>query len=274
MMETTFGADAGSAGRSSAYAAEGRLRTSLDLVWTLVRTDFKARYHGSLNGFVWALLKPTCIFLVLMTVFSFLFPDPLYKLNLIVGLCLWDFFNEATKTGLASLDAKAFLIKKVRAPLWVLVLSSLANACLTFLVFTSSILAFLFLTGRMPSALNLLCFVGYALSLAIMVSAFSLAASVLFLRVRDLNQVWDVVAQAGFFVAPIIYPIGIVPERFHFYFYIWPPTPIIEFSRAVLVAGTTPTLTAHLYLLIEVIGCLAIGIITFRRYAPRAPEYV
>ena len=28
------------------------------LVWTLVRTDFKARYHGTASGFVWALLKP------------------------------------------------------------------------------------------------------------------------------------------------------------------------------------------------------------------------
>ena len=59
----------------------------------------------------------------------------------------------------------------------------------------------------------------------------------LFLRYRDLNQVWDVVTQAGFFVAPIIYPLGVIPERFHFYLYLWPPTPIIEFSRAVLVDG-------------------------------------
>ncbi len=64
----------------------------------------------------------------------------------------------------------------------------------------------------------------------------------LFLRYRDLNQVWEVVIQAGFFLAPIIYPLGILPERFHFYLYIWPPTPVIEFSRAVLVAGVLPTL--------------------------------
>ena len=59
----------------------------------------------------------------------------------------------------------------------------------------------------------------------------------LFLRYRDLNQVWDVVLQAGFFLAPIIYPLEILPERFHFYLYLWPPTPVIEFSRAVLVRG-------------------------------------
>src|ERR1700740_694505 len=80
------------------------------LIWTLVRTDFKARYHGTLGGFVWALLKPMSMFVVLMGVFSFLFASkPAYKLNLIVGLFLWDFFAEGTKTGLISLSAKSYL---------------------------------------------------------------------------------------------------------------------------------------------------------------------
>ena len=49
------------------------------------------------------------------------------------------------------------------------------------------------------------------------------------MRYRDLNQVWEVVTHAGFFVAPIIYPIDVLPERLHFYLYLWPPTPIILF---------------------------------------------
>ena len=46
--------------------------------------------------------------------------------SLLVGLFLWDFFAEGTKTGLASLHAKAFLFQKVRVPLWVLVITSVA----------------------------------------------------------------------------------------------------------------------------------------------------
>ena len=77
----------------------GRAVVRAGLIWTLVRTDFKARYHGTIEGFVWALLKPLTMFVVLMSVFSFLFPNPAYKLNLIIGLFLWDFFAEGTKTG-------------------------------------------------------------------------------------------------------------------------------------------------------------------------------
>src|SRR4051812_27965532 len=80
------------------------------LLWTLVRTDFKSRYHGTVGGFLWALLKPLAMFLVLFSVFSFIFiSDPQYKRKLLIGLFLFDFFGEGTKAGLAALRDKGYL---------------------------------------------------------------------------------------------------------------------------------------------------------------------
>jgi lipopolysaccharide transport system permease protein len=254
-------------------ASRGRIRAGL--VWTLVRTDFKARYHGTIGGFVWALLKPMSMFVVLMGVFSFLFAaNPAYKLNLIVGLFLWDFFAEATKTGLTSLSARGYLLTKARVPSWILVVTSMSNAVITLAVFWVVIVVFLIATGHPPTIEALGAFASYSAALMAIVVGFSLASSVLFLRYRDLNQVWEVVLQAGFFIAPIIYPLEILPERFHFYLYIWPPTPVIEFSRAVLVRGVLPTRTGHAYLALDAIICLAVGVLIFRWLSPRAPEYV
>jgi lipopolysaccharide transport system permease protein len=245
------------------------------LIWTLVRTDFKARYHGTLGGFVWALLKPICMFVVLMAVFSFLFAkDPVYKLNLIVGLFLWDFFAEGTKTGLASLHARGYLLTKARVPSWILVVTSLSNALITLAVFFIVIIAFLIAAGHPPAWQALVVFAGYCVSLIAIVVGFALGSSVLFLRYRDLNQVWDVILQAGFFLAPIIYPLDILPERYHFYLYIWPPTPVIEFSRSALVGGVLPTMTGHLYLAIDAALCMICGVVIFWRLSPRAAEYV
>lgn len=250
-------------------------RVPVGLVWTLVRTDFKARYHGTIGGFAWALLKPMSMFVVLMGVFSFLFASsPSYKLNLIVGLFLWDFFAEGTKSGLTSLHARGYLLTKARVPKWVLVVTSISNAVITLAVFTVVIVVFLAVSRHPPTLVALAAFGAYCLAMAAIVIGFSLAASVLFLRYRDLNQVWDVVIQAGFFVAPIIYPLGILPERFHFYLYVWPPTPIIEFSRAALVAGVMPTARGHAYLAMDAAGCLLVGILVFRWLSPRAAEYV
>jgi lipopolysaccharide transport system permease protein len=249
-------------------------RPYAELAWTLVRTDFKTRYHGTASGFAWALLKPAGIFLVLLAVFSFVFPDPSYKLQLIVGLFLWDFFAEGTKAGLASLHAKAYLFRKMRLPLALLVLTSIANPLITLAVFSVAIVVFLSVAGSPPTPAGVGLFLAYCAALTGFVVAFSLAASVLFLRYRDLNQVWDVVTQAGFFVAPIIYPLGIVPERLHIYFYLWPPTPIIEFSRAALVSHAVPSAAGHAYLAIEVVAALLIGALVMRRFGPRAAEYV
>jgi hypothetical protein len=75
------------------------------------------------------------------------------------------------------------------------------------------------------------------LQLCLIVIGFSLATSALLLRYRDLNQVWELLLQAGFFVAPVVYPLSILPERLHFYLYLWPPTAVIQFARSVLVLG-------------------------------------
>ena len=245
------------------------------LIWTLVRTDFKVRYHDTAGGFVWALLKPLTMFVMLMAVFSFVFAsDPNYKLNLIIGLFLWDFFAESTKTGLTSLHARGFLLTRAKCLAWILVVTSISNAVITLAVFGVIIMGFLAWAGHLPPAGAVLTFAGYCLALVGIAIGFSLASSVLFLRYRDLNQVWEVMVQAGFFVAPIIYPLGILPERFHIYLYLWPPTPVIEFSRAVLVRGEIPTATAHLYLLAAVTICLTVGMLVFRRLGPRAAEYL
>ena len=246
-----------------------------DLIWTLVRTDFKVRYHGTIGGFVWALLKPMLMFVMLMSVFSFLFAaDPAYKLNLIIGLFLWDFFAESTKVGLTSLHAKGFLLTRARMPAWILVVTSISNAVITLVVFSVLIMVFLASTGHPPSIAAVVLYVIYAVALILIVVGFSLGASVLFLRYKDLNQVWEVLTQAGFFLAPIIYPLGILPERYHFYLFLWPPTPIIEFSREALVRGVVPSLTAHIYLAAVVGATMIAGVLLFRRLGPRAAEYL
>jgi len=123
------------------------------LLWTLVRTDFKSRYHASASGFLWALLKPLVMFLVLLGVFSFIFAtQPNYRLNLIIGLFLWDFFNVSTRVGLTSLHAKGFLLGKAKLPAWVVVVAS-GEVRIT-LSDGGELTAdeILFATGRAPSA--------------------------------------------------------------------------------------------------------------------------
>jgi len=250
-------------------------RAATGFAWTLVRTDFKTRYHGTVGGFLWALMKPLAMFGVLLSVFSYIFgSEPHYSLRLILGLFLYDFFAEGTKSGLLSLRAKGYLLTRATFPRWIVVVSSISNAAITLGLFFVVLLGYLAFRGMAPSPQTLGLVLFYQLHFIAIVLGFSLAASVLFMRYRDLNQVWEVVSQAGFFIAPIVYPLDLIPERLHAYLYLWPPTPIMLFTRSVLVDGVVPSARAHLFLTLEAAIILAIGAAIYARLADKAAEYV
>jgi lipopolysaccharide transport system permease protein len=243
------------------------------LIWTIVRTDFKTRYHGTLGGYCWALVKPLTMFAVLYAVFSVVFAkDPNYNLNLIIGLFLWDFFSDATKTGFVSLQTKTFLLTKTKFPSWVVVLTSVSNALITVAIFGTGVCVYISIFIRRLSLLEICCFGLYIFLLLAIIIGISLAGSVLFLRYRDINQIWELLMQAGFFYTPIIYPLNIVPHRFHYYFYVWLPTAVIQFSRSVLVEGKIPSLTANLMLLGGTMVVLFTGVALYLRLSPRSLE--
>ena len=244
-------------------------------VWTLIRTDFKVRYHGTLMGFVWALLKPALTLAVLLSVFRFVFRStPSYALDLVIGIFLYEFFQDATKTGLISLHFKGYLLNRSTFPRWIFVVTSSANALITLLTFSAALVVYLGVVGPTPSLGRLALFGVYVAHLVAIVVGFSLAASVLFVRYRDLNQVWEVLVQMGFFFAPVIYPIGVLPEELHIYLYAWPPTPVLEFSRSVLTGEAIPSLRGHLLLTAMAAACLVVGALVHRRWAPRVAEYL
>src|SRR2546422_1044340 len=168
------------------------------LIWTLIRTDFKVRYHGTLGGFVWALLKPVSMFLVLLAVFSFIFAptDTNYRSNLILGLFLWQFFAEGTSVGLVSLFAKGYLVTKTRFPRWIVVATSTSNAVITLLVCTVAILVYLAWAGRFPSPSRLLLFLVYEIEVWMIVLGFCLSTTIVCPRFRALNDIWGAMSEA------------------------------------------------------------------------------
>jgi lipopolysaccharide transport system permease protein len=170
------------------------------------------------------------------------------------------------------LHAKSFLLTKARFPRWILVLTSASNAVITVTLFVAVVLTYITVFRRPLTAVEVGLFLLYLVLFLAIVVGFSLAASVLYLCYRDLNQVWDLALQAGFFVAPIIYPLEILPERYHIYLYLWPPTPVIQFIRMVLVRGEIPTLRANLLLMASAAAALGVGILIYRRFVPRAVE--
>jgi len=183
------------------------------LLAELVRTDFKLRYQGSVLGYAWSLLRPLLLFLILYVVFvKFLKLGkgiPHFPVYLLLGIVVWNFFSEMTNQSLTSIVGRGSLIRKIRIPRWIIILSSSISSLIN--LFLNLIVVGIFmvinhveLTGTVIW-LPLILLEVYVLALGL-----SLFLSALYVKYRDISYIWEVILQAGFYLTPIIYPLALI----------------------------------------------------------------
>lgn len=245
----------------------------LHLLWVLAKTDFKLRYHGSVLGYFWTLLKPLLMFAVLYLTFSIFmrWDMPYYQVYLLLGIIIWNFFGEGTMAGLNSLLSKAGIIKKIYFPRILIVLASTVSALLT-LVLNLIVFLIIYLLNGLPLHPLMLLFPVYILCAYILVVGISLVLSVLQVKFRDIVQIWDVFLQAGFFLSPIIYPLKIVPTKYWFYLFLNPITGIIQYSRMLLIEQNLPSLIGTLYVFLIILVIFVMGLFIFNKLSPKIAE--
>src|SRR5947209_17057972 len=119
------------------------------LLSELVRTDIKLRYQGSVLGYAWSLLRPLLIFVILYVVFvKFLklgTEIPHFPVYLLLGIVIWNFFNEMTMQSLGSIVGRGDLIRKIRIPRWLIVFSSSISALINLFLNLLIVIVFMFL---------------------------------------------------------------------------------------------------------------------------------
>lgn len=244
-----------------------------ELLWLIAVTDFKLRYHGSMLGYLWTLLKPLALFGVMFVVFSLFMKMniPHYQLYLLLGIMLWNFFAEATMAGVHALASKVGIIKKIYFPRIIVVIASTISAFIG-LFFNLIIFAIFFAFSGLALSWNMLFFPLLILGLYFFVLGLSLLLSVLYVLFRDLNQVWDVLLQIGFWLTPIIYSLQFVPTQFHFWLFLNPMTGYIQYARLLMIEQQIPTFSGVAYLALFSLGSLLLGYTLFQRYEFLAPE--
>jgi ABC-2 type transport system permease protein len=218
-----------------------------ELVWALARTDFKLRYHGSILGYVWALLKPLLTFLILNFVFSTIFNPKNsgvqhFSLQLLVSIMLFNFFSEGTMAGLNSLLSKSSLVTKIYVPRWTIVVASTVNATLIFIMNLIVIAIFFAWYGFWPGLAAVATFGFFILLTFLLILSFSFIAAPLYVKFRDLSQIWEVAIQALFYGSPIVYPLQIIPAKYHLILLANPIGFIIHFNKMALTENHYPTL--------------------------------
>lgn len=193
-----------------------------ELLWNLTLREMRGRYKRSTLGWAWSMLNP----LATMGIYTFVFGvvmdtrppvgDPsglsAYALFLLAGLLPWNFFNVSVNTGMGSIVGNGGLVKKVAFPREHLVISIVGAGLLTFAMELVVLSVVLLLAGNMVLPWLPLVVVA-ALLLAMFATGFGLALAAANVYFRDLTYLWSIIAQAWFFMTPLVYPPSVVRER-------------------------------------------------------------
>ncbi len=188
-------------------------RQNRALLSELVRTDFKLRYQGSAIGYMWSLLRPLFMFAILYVVFNYVFKlgdtIPNYPIYLFMGIVLWSFFTEMTQQSLGAIVGRGDLIRKIRIPRWMIIVSTSISALINLGLNMIIVVILALISGMdfMKSSVFLPIFI---VEIYVFALGLSLILSALFVKYRDVSFIWEVLLQAGFYITPILYPLTLI----------------------------------------------------------------
>jgi ABC-2 type transport system permease protein len=251
------------------------VRKNRELIWALAIKELRVRYKRSALGFLWALLNPLLMMLILSMVFSTIMQGSIksYPIFLISALLPWTFFSQSLSYAVDSIVLNGDLLKKVYVAKSVFpiaaVLSNIINFFLSLvpLILLLVIFRFPFHPTWFYLFVPLLSLILFTLGC----SFFFAMANVFF---RDMAHILQVLLSAWFYLCPIIYSLDFVPARYRTLFRLNPMVYPLNGFRLAIYYGLLPTPQSMALSLAVGFGTLFIGYGLFRRYQDTLVFYV
>jgi len=131
---------------------------------------------------------------------------------LLLGIVLWNFFAEITSNSIDSIVKQSDIIRKLNFPKYVIILATAVSALINLLLNSVVILIFM-LINHVPFTMGILWTPLLVLEIFVFAMSLGFILSALFVRLRDINYIWEVFMQALFYATPIIYPLSMVTEK-------------------------------------------------------------
>ncbi len=268
--------------RPSLHSMRDRVRRLATLTRTMAVAEFKLHYLDSFLSYLWVMAGPLAFFAILYLVFtnvgSFNHGVPHYPLYLLTSLMMWTFFATASTNSIASLVRHEPLLRRLPLPRVVVPLSVVVTSLFDLAMNSIAVAVFVIAAGISPRAswLELPVLLGL---LTLFVVGVTLLLSALFVRFRDVEQIWILLRQSLFYCTPIFYVAASLPDKVEKLAMVNPLAAIFTQARHALIDPTAPTaataIGGSVRLLIPlgvVLGTFAAGVWVFHRESPRAAE--
>lgn len=189
-----------------------------DLISQLVIRDLKLKYRRSFLGYLWSILNPLLIMIVMTIVFSTMFSRNIvnFPVYLLAGRTIFEFVTGSTTQAMHSVTANAALLKKAYVPKYIFTLAKITSALID-MIFSLGALLLVIIATKARITIYILgiplifCQV-YIFSLGL---GFFLAQANVFFR--DIQYIYKAVVTAWMYLTPLFYPIESLPANLQFF---------------------------------------------------------
>ena len=236
----------------------------------LVRLQLILRYQRTVLGFAWTLLNPLVTMTIAAIVFSMILRIELrsYAVFLLSGTIPWLFFSTALLQSVGAFINNEGLIKKVYVPKLIFPAALATSALLDSVLSACALLLIVIVLGAQLSVHLLFLPVAFVL-LYLFASSVGLLISVATVYFRDLQYVATHLLQLAYFLTPVLYPLDLIPPKFHGLYALNPMVPFVELFRAPIYRNQLPDAAVIASACVIGVATLAVALTVFRRYEDR-----
>ncbi len=251
------------------------------LVQSLVARDLKARYRGSVLGFLWSFVNPLLLLLIYSFVFTVVIQRPgtsalePFALFMFCGILPWTWFQSSLLESSNVLIAGGNLIRKVLFPAEVLPIVSVFAGLVHFFLGLPILAAFFFYYGKPVNVTDLALLPVIVLIQLALTLGLALIVSALTVHFRDLRDLLANLLTLWFFATPIIYSLGEAPPRVRPFLNVNPFTHLaVAYQEVLFIAGPFTAWSRLLVVGLFAGAILVVGYATFDRLRDTLAEEV
>lgn len=193
-----------------------RVKTFLqykNLIVELVSRDLKLKYRRSFLGYIWSILNPLLIMVVMSVVFSAMFQKNIenYPVYLITGRTIFEFITASTNGAMKSVTGNASLLKKTYVPKYIFTLAKVTS-CMVDMVFSLGALFIVMLATGTPLRWQLIMLPLVIIQVYIFCCGLGFFLAQLNVFFRDIQYIYKAFTTAWMYMTPLFYPIENLPN--------------------------------------------------------------
>ena len=247
-------------------ARVGALLPIVEKYFFFVKQSIFAYLRSSFLGILWTLLLPMVNGFILIAIYTSIFHFPLVEALFYIwpGFFIWNYFVSTTSTVCTSINAGK--VKVSANPNILFPLSQVFNFFPPFIVsYIIIIIAKIVFHQEIPFVFILNLIPSFAAFLLFTVGN-GLVLSVLYVFFRDINHIWGLICQIGFFLCPILLPESFLTNSRYWILLKWNPMfYLIKFIRDPILTGELPALNLWIICWLLALFFAASGVFIFQK---------